>query len=232
MSRGAHGTGRGCVCVWGGGCAAAATHSLRLLNSLKICMRTKVLKMMVKCCVGGSLCSVNRPSGTSKMLWPSMRSTMMTISWYTEWPIMLNHIWRLIMALLRPYGARSSRRSCGGSVASASDAKESMMRLTHSICTGCSGERLSQMAPAEAMMMAAMLTVSWNWRNLATESYTLRPHLTADTMLEKSLVSSTMSEASLQISVLMSIAKPTSDLDSAGASLVPSPVTAITWRSL
>ena len=41
-----------------------------------------------------------------------------------------------------------------------------------------------------------------------------------------------MSEASLQISVDSFMEKPTSDLERAGASLVPSPVTAITWRSL
>ena len=54
-----------------------------------------------------------------------------------------------------------------------------MIKFTHSICTGCKGLRFSQMAPTLAMTMAAMLTVSWNWRNLATESYTLRPHFTA-----------------------------------------------------
>ena len=41
------------------------------------------------------------------------------------------------------------------------------------------------------------LGYTWNCRNLVMPAYTLRPHLTASTMLPKRLSSSRMSEASL-----------------------------------
>ena len=40
---------------------------------------------------------------------------------------------RDMSGLLRPYGLRSSKASVGGSVANASDAKVSIIRLTHNI---------------------------------------------------------------------------------------------------
>ena len=49
-------------------------------------------------------------------------------------------------------------------------------------------------------------------------------------MIEEKLLSKiTISEASFAISVPSIIANPTSDLDKAGASFVPSPVTATTY---
>lgn len=57
-----------------------------------------------------------------------------------------------------------------------------MMRLTHSICTADSGEERSASAPPAAVTSATTLAVSWNCRNLVTLLYTLRPHLTADTI--------------------------------------------------
>ena len=51
------------------------------------------------------------------------------------------------------------------------------------------------------------------------------------TIEEKLLSKITISEASFEISVPSIIAKPTSDFDNAGASFVPSPVTATTLPS-
>lgn len=56
-------------------------------------------------------------------------------------------------------------------------------------------------APMKATITATILTVSWNWRNLAMESYTLRPHITAFTMDEKLSSVRMMSDASLATSV-------------------------------
>ena len=84
-------------------------------------------------------------------------------------------------------------------------------------------------APMNATMTATTFTVSWNWRNLAILSYTFLPHITALTMLVKLSSVRMMSEASLATSVpAMPMAKPTSAFLRAGASLVPSPVTATT----
>lgn len=53
---------------------------------------------------------------------------------------------REIRGLLRPYGLRNSKASLGGSVARASDANVSMIKLTHSICTALRGESCVQKA--------------------------------------------------------------------------------------
>ena len=104
-----------------------------------------------------------------------------------------------------------------------------MMRLIHSICTAESGVSWYTHAPKDAMQMAAMLTVSWNWMNLLIESYTLRPYRHAMTIEAKLSSMSRMLQASLATSVpVRPIAKPTSAETRAGASLVPSPVTATT----
>ena len=58
------------------------------------------------------------------------------------------------------YGARSSSLSLGGSVASDSAARVSMMRLTHSICTAVSGLCLIVTAPTIAALQATTFTVS------------------------------------------------------------------------
>jgi len=47
---------------------------------------------------------------------------------------------REMSGLVRPYGFRSSSSSVGSSVARASDARVSMMRLTHNIWIAFSGE--------------------------------------------------------------------------------------------
>ena len=51
-------------------------------------------------------------------------------------------------------------------MAKASDASESMIRFTHSICTVVRGDSVEAMAPPAAVTSATRLTVSWNWRNL------------------------------------------------------------------
>lgn len=56
-------------------------------------------------------------------------------------------------------------------------------------------------APMKATITATTLTVSWNWRNFAMESYTLRPHITAFTIELKLSSVRMMSEASLATSV-------------------------------
>lgn len=56
-------------------------------------------------------------------------------------------------------------------------------------------------APVKATITATTLTVSWNCRNLDMLSYTLRPHMTALTMLLKLSSVRMMSEASLATSV-------------------------------
>ncbi len=86
-------------------------------------------------------------------------------------------------------------------------------------------------ALAKAMATATTFTVSWNCMNLAMESYTFLPQITDLTMEEKLSSVRMMSEASLATSVpAMPMAKPTSAILRAGASLVPSPVTATTSR--
>mmetsp|Transcript_122122 Transcript_122122/g.182409 ORF Transcript_122122/g.182409 Transcript_122122/m.182409 type:complete len:300 (+) Transcript_122122:860-1759(+) len=102
-----------------------------------------------------------------------------------------------------------------------------MMRLTQSICIALSGDSVRMAAPTQASEHAVMFTVNWNWRNLQMLSYTQRPHLTAATMDTKLSSMMMTSEAFFATSVpWMPIAKPTSAFLSAGASLVPSPVTA------
>ena len=64
----------------------------------------------------------------------------MSVSWYTAWPRMFFIIVREIRGLFLPYGFLSRRDSVGGSVAKASEAKVSIIKLTHSICTAFKGE--------------------------------------------------------------------------------------------
>jgi hypothetical protein len=74
---------------------------------------------------------------------------------------------------------------------------------------------------------AVMLTVIWNWRNFLTASLMALPQAKALTMEEKLSSMRMMSDASLATSVpAMPMEKPTSAALRAGASLVPSPVTA------
>mmetsp|Transcript_31673 Transcript_31673/g.77667 ORF Transcript_31673/g.77667 Transcript_31673/m.77667 type:complete len:335 (+) Transcript_31673:1239-2243(+) len=102
-----------------------------------------------------------------------------------------------------------------------------MIMLTQSSWITFSGDSVRMDAPTTAMAQAVRLTVSWNCRNLQMLSYTHRPHLTAMTMDAK-LSSITMMSAAFCATCVpvCPMAKPTSARLSAGASLVPSPVTA------
>mmetsp|Transcript_8630 Transcript_8630/g.14645 ORF Transcript_8630/g.14645 Transcript_8630/m.14645 type:complete len:278 (-) Transcript_8630:1160-1993(-) len=102
-----------------------------------------------------------------------------------------------------------------------------MMRFTHRSCTGFNGRPRSLTADTNATTRATALTVSWNCTNLRMLSYTQRPHITALTMLLKLSSIRTMSDASFATSVPhMPMDRPTLAVRSAGASFVPSPVTA------
>ena len=57
-----------------------------------------------------------------------------------------------------PYGFRCSSFSVGGSVAKANDAKVSMIKLTHSIWIGLSGESPTAMAEMAATATATTFT--------------------------------------------------------------------------
>ena len=76
---------------------------------------------------------------------------------------------------------------------------------------------------------AQKLTDNWNCKNFLILSYIFLPYIIAVTIELKLLSIITISDASLAISVPANMANPTSDLDKAGASLVPSPVTATTF---
>mmetsp|Transcript_4308 Transcript_4308/g.10425 ORF Transcript_4308/g.10425 Transcript_4308/m.10425 type:complete len:364 (+) Transcript_4308:2245-3336(+) len=146
---------------------------------------------------------------------------------------MFLHISLLTRGAARPKGLRCIRSGGGGSVARAKAPMLSMIMLTHRRGTAARG---SSEMPAHADMKlrltATTFTTSWNWRNLRMDWKTLRPQSTAlaiDLMLSSNM---TISHASLAISVpAMPSAKPTSASLRAGASFVPSPVTATTSPS-
>ena len=64
------------------------------------------------------------------------------------------------------YGRRSSSAIVGSSVPSASAPIVSMIRLTHSSCTGDSGGLRWDTAEMKTSKTATTLTVSWNCKNL------------------------------------------------------------------
>ena len=116
----------------------------------------------------------------------------------------------------------------GGSEASASAAKVSIMRFTQSICVTVSGDSVPRNAPTSTIRQADTLMVIWNVMNRWMFLYSERPHITASAMLLNELSSMVMSLASLATAVPSPIESPTSAAFSAGASFVPSPVTATT----
>mmetsp|Transcript_8941 Transcript_8941/g.29392 ORF Transcript_8941/g.29392 Transcript_8941/m.29392 type:complete len:331 (-) Transcript_8941:2057-3049(-) len=150
------------------------------------------------------------------------------------WTTMCFHILGEMSGSSRPLGFWRRRLSSGSSVASASAAMESMMRLTHRSCRTLSGVpersvKLLTMAATKATVSATRLMVIWNCRNLRMLLKTERPQSTARTMEEKRSSRMMMSDASLATSVPeRPIERPTSDSERAGASFVPSPVTATT----
>ena len=114
-------------------------------------------------------------------------------------------------------------------MAKANEAKVSIIKLTHNIWIGLSGDSLRMAAPAKAITRAHMLTVSWNCKNFLIESKMFLPHFIAVTIDAKLSSKRMIPEASLAISVpVIPMAKPISAFFKAGASLVPSPVIATT----
>mmetsp|Transcript_24507 Transcript_24507/g.42796 ORF Transcript_24507/g.42796 Transcript_24507/m.42796 type:complete len:240 (-) Transcript_24507:760-1479(-) len=143
---------------------------------------------------------------------------------------MLRHMMRFTRLALRLYGRRSSSSFPGSSVPRARAPMVSMIRFTQSIITAFRGGSLKPAtAPISVRVSATVFTVSWNCRNLRMLSKTLRPQRMAFTMELKLSSSRMMSEAARATSVpQMPMLSPTSASFSAGASLVPSPVTPTT----
>mmetsp|Transcript_5083 Transcript_5083/g.18357 ORF Transcript_5083/g.18357 Transcript_5083/m.18357 type:complete len:227 (-) Transcript_5083:84-764(-) len=152
-----------------------------------------------------------------------------TMSWYMPWTM----TWYFIVLLTRgpslPWGLSSSRSWVGCSVASASAAIESIIKLTQRSCRTVRGIPFWEMTATKESARATRLMVTWNWRNFLMFLKMDRPHSTLFTMEEKLSSRMTMSLASLATSVpVLPMLRPTLDSLRAGASLVPSPVTATT----
>lgn len=144
-------------------------------------------------------------------------------------PKMFLHMTSLTIGADFAYGGLFKMSAIGGSVAKARAPKVSMTKLTQSICTALRGESLKMQDPKKTIAMAVTLTASWNCKNFLTLSYTLRPYRRATTIELKLSSKRMMSEADCATCVpVMPMEKPTSAFLKAGASLVPSPVTATT----
>ena len=103
-----------------------------------------------------------------------------------------------------------------------------MMRFTQSICVTVRGDSLPRKAPIRTVRHATTLIVIWNRMKRWIFRYSERPHSTACAMLANELSRMVISLASLATAVPSPIDSPTCALLRAGASLVPSPVTATT----
>ena len=110
-------------------------------------------------------------------------------------------IGRVMMKSLFLRGFSRITLRLGGSEASASAAKVSMIRLTHSICVTVSGSSLPKIEPSSTMTIATKLIVSWNRTKRWMLRYSERPHMTAVAMLLNESSSSVMSLASLATDV-------------------------------
>ena len=120
----------------------------------------------------------------------------------------------------------------GGKAAKAMAAKVSMIRFTHNICVTVSGLCVPMNAPTNTMKHATTLTVSWKRMKRWMFWYKLRPHITARPIERNELSMIVISDASLATLVPSPIERPTCAAFKAGASFVPSPVTATTWLRL
>lgn len=142
------------------------------------------------------------------------------------------HIWGVIICYFLEYGILFSNSFEGGSVARASAANVSIIRLTHNIWMGVKGDLFNMTELSIAIKIATILTVSWNCKNFLMQSKILRPYLTA-VMMELKLSSKRMIPAAYLATYVpaIPIAKPISAFFKAGASLVPSPVMATTLLS-
>ena len=118
--------------------------------------------------------------------------------------------------------------SLGGIDAKAKAAKVSIIRFTHSICVTVNGNSVPTNEPNSTMNSATKLIVNWNTMKRWIFLYNERPHITAVPILLKESSNSVMSLASFATDVPVPIDNPTCAWFKAGASLVPSPVTATT----
>lgn len=112
---------------------------------------------------------------------------------------MFFHISTVIKDSNLEYGFLLRRSSLGGSVAKAKDAKVSMIKLTHNIWIGLSGDSLRMAAPEKAITKAHILTVNWNCKNFLIESKMFLPHFIAVTIDLKLSSSKIIPEAYLAI---------------------------------
>lgn len=129
---------------------------------------------------------------------------------------------------LRSTGLRRNNSSVfGGSVDSASEARLSIIILTHNIWTVVKTDCLKSVEAMILKKQATTFTVSWNWRNFFIESYIFLPQ-TIDLTIELKLSSNINTSAAFLATCVpeIPIATPTWALRRAGASFVPSPVTA------
>ena len=119
-------------------------------------------------------------------------------------------------------------RSFGGREANAPAANVSMIKFTHNICVIVKGDSVPNKEPNSTIKQAATLMVNWNNKNFWIFRYKERPHITARVMLLNELSIIVMSLASLATEVPSPMERPTCAAFKAGASFVPSPVTATT----
>ena len=119
-----------------------------------------------------------------------------------------------------------------GNEAKAKAAKVSMMIFTHNIWVTVNGRVVPMNAPISTTSKAVKLIVNWNMTKRWIFLYNDRPHMTAVTMLRNESSSNVMSLASLATEVPDPIDRPTWAKFNAGASFVPSPVTATTSPSV
>ena len=111
--------------------------------------------------------------------------------------IIFLHMVAVIKLSYLEYGFLLSNSSLGGSVARASEANVSMIRLTHNIWIGLRGDSLRTAPPTKAITRATKLTVSWNCKNFLIESKIFLPHFMAVTIELKLSSSKMIPEASL-----------------------------------
>ena len=115
----------------------------------------------------------------------------------SPWEMMFLHITAVISPSYFEIGFLFKSSSLGGSVAKASEAKVSMIKLTHNIWIGFKGDSLRTAPPTKAITNATKLTVNWNCKNFLIESKIFRPHFIAVTMELKLSSNKMIPEASL-----------------------------------
>mmetsp|Transcript_88069 Transcript_88069/g.273604 ORF Transcript_88069/g.273604 Transcript_88069/m.273604 type:complete len:227 (-) Transcript_88069:766-1446(-) len=117
-----------------------------------------------------------------------------------------------------------------GSMPSAMEGGRSVTRMRNRICSGVLMTGMFAMTQTKICSTSAMWTDMMKATNFWMPAYMTRPFSTAATMEQKLSSVKTMSDAPLATSVpWMPIATPMSAWFSAGASLTPSPVMAVTY---